>query len=159
MGYSGMPSGGEGYGSDTMGGYGDMMGGQPGQQNRPKETLAQLQPPEVRVKRRQLHQILDALRKGFLGTSAKDTTAAAPNSIVASLESNENHAELVKICDRIKSVQEKANGPTIKDLPGLKKEIDEPFKELIEFSALFPGVEDIDIPPTPDPAAGAAPKT
>ncbi len=109
----------------------------------PRKTTGPTQPPEVRVVRRYLHEVLEHIRMGLDGTR-KDGELVERNGILPLLEQQDNGPLAQKVLDELTNLQEALKSPSIKDIRGMKSEIETVMEDLKTALREYPGVADPD---------------
>jgi hypothetical protein len=97
------------------------------------------QPPEVRIVRRYVYEVLDHVRMGLSGTR-KHGELDERNGILPLLEQHDNGPLAQKVLDELTNLQEALRSPTIKDIRGMKMEIEIVMTDLKTALQEYPGV-------------------
>jgi hypothetical protein len=121
-----------------------------------KKPTGPTQPPEVRIARRYIHEVLEQVRLGLNGTR-KDTDEEARQGILPLLEQHDNGAYAQKILDELTNLQTALKSQTIKDLVGMKSEVATVLEDLQTALRDYPGV--VDTTKEDEPAEGADPNS
>ena len=152
-GSAGMDGGGGGY-EGLAGGGG--RGGDAGSSK--KEYPIDTQPPEVRILRRHLNQILEFVHLGMDGKPKGEGEESPDSGFLAALKDHETKAQAQEVLQRIAELQEAVNSDKIKDMESLRKATETKIRNFGKMAAEYPGVEELvgDEPPVEEDSAPAA---
>ncbi|MFN9788245.1 MAG: hypothetical protein ACK54R_00790 [Pirellulaceae bacterium] len=137
-GSAGLDGGGGGY--EGMAGGGG-RGGDGGSSK--KEYPIDTQPPEVRILRRQLNQILEFVHLGMDGKPKGEGEESPASGFLAALKDHETKAQAQEVLQRIAELQEAVNSDKIKDMESLRKATETKIRNFGKMAAEYPGVEEL----------------
>lgn len=123
-----------------------------------KEYPIDTQPPEVRILRRHLNQILEFVHLGMDGKPKGEGEESPAIGLLAALKDHETKAQAQEVLQRIGELQEAVNSDKIKDMESLRKATETKIRNFGKMAAEYPGVEELvgDEPPVEEDSAAPA---
>ncbi len=129
-------------GSSGDGGEGDPYGGaKPKEKPKPVNPYA-TQPPEVKIKRREMHQLLETVRIGLDGIPYGPVVTVPTSGLAAVIADGPDKTTLADVLKAIETMQATLNDGEIKDKVTLGSKTTSAFDTLIASAERFQGVSD-----------------